>query len=67
MGQIKLLKCSHCGNTWEHWEGVGMGSAPVKGDKTKNMTGNGDGKICCPKCGTEYQEGGNPKIVALWD
>ena len=67
MGQVKLLKCKHCGNTWEHWDGVGFQAKPIKGNKNDNKTGDADEKICCPKCGSEDYESDDKDIIALWD
>ncbi len=67
MGQVKLLKCKQCGNVWEHWEGVGFASEPIKGEAGENRTGDADEKICCPQCGSEDYEWEDQTVVALWD
>ena len=65
MGQVQQLKCKKCGHIWEHWAGVGFQGKPLKGDKKGNKTGDADGKIRCPKCGSEEHE--VFAFSGLWD
>lgn len=66
MGYGKQLKCKNCGNEWTHFEGVGFKGEPIKGSKSNNITGDADGSIKCPACGsTNFDK--EEDVVLLWD
>lgn len=73
MGCVRKLKCSRCGNVWTHIEGVGFKGKPQKGSQRNNTTGDADGIIRCPKCGSEdFEQFGDDSIygkgvILLWD
>ena len=67
MGEVVRLKCKQCGNTLEHWEGVGFESQTLQGDQNENKTGSADVTICCPQCGSADYESMDDQIVILWD
>ena len=57
MGKLYTLQCEHCGNEWDHYEGVGDSLQPYAiEDLEGNETCDTQGDIKCPNCqSTEWE------------